>query len=356
MRQSQNSRMLNEMEKIINIHRSLIKFEFQKDNYSSGSTSNQSFSLNHQSDSNNPTVVHLFWNNDDFLPVYGLIVTKKAKIVIGRFSGNVEIYVKTQNQYQLENKFKAHQYRITGIAEGYNHNIIITTSVDCSAKLWNIENCQLLSTFIGHSGFVYSPILLSNHSQICTCSSDNTIKVWNIDGSCLYTLTGHTNIVKSVLELKDGCLVSGGWNDTIRIWKKRKYGYINTSIYSGICCYSSYSSICYLQQDNKLVVGGKGEIYIIDLNEEIIVSHIKDIFEINDGIYSITHLNDGSFLVSSKGLFETDCKFIKFNQDFKFESQLNSDNDHCIYYCRKLFNCNMFITSDNKGLISIWKY
>jgi WD40 repeat protein len=84
----------------------------------------------------------------------------------------------------------------------FNHDgsMILTTSFDHTAKLWNLEgNC--LHTFTGHTGYIQSGCFSPNGSLILTTSADHTAKLWDLNGNCLHTLTGHT---------KSGCFSPNG--------------------------------------------------------------------------------------------------------------------------------------------------
>lgn len=55
----------------------------------------------------------------------------------------------------------------------------------------------------------------------CSCSSDKTLKIWNLD-EMMYveTLFGHLSGVTALDALvKDRAISSGGWDNSIRIWK-----------------------------------------------------------------------------------------------------------------------------------------
>ena len=51
---------------------------------------------------------------------------------------------------------------------------------------------------------------------------DNTLKVWDLTKpkgpQCVATLQGHTNAVRSVIQLKDGRLVSASYDKTLKVW------------------------------------------------------------------------------------------------------------------------------------------
>ena len=77
---------------------------------------------------------------------------------------------------------------------------------------------------------VYASHTLTGHTRGVSClavidgklvsgSWDNTIKVWDLKtDQCLHTLTGHTDGVSS-LAVIDGKLVSGSLDNTIKVWE-----------------------------------------------------------------------------------------------------------------------------------------
>lgn len=80
------------------------------------------------------------------------------------------------------------------------------------------ETCIL--TLTGHTGVVYCLIQLRN-GDLVSGSCDDTIKIWNIETrACIQTLAGHTDSVYDLLELKNGNIVSGrGW-DTCEVFNE----------------------------------------------------------------------------------------------------------------------------------------
>ena len=80
------------------------------------------------------------------------------------------------------------------------------------------ETCIL--TLTGHTYYVLSLIQLRN-GDLVSGSQDKTIKIWNIETrACIQTLTGHTRPVTDLLELKNGNIVSGSVDETIKIWER----------------------------------------------------------------------------------------------------------------------------------------
>lgn len=51
-----------------------------------------------------------------------------------------------------------------------------------------------------------------------SCSNDETVKLWSLDGNLLQTFNGHNGFVFSVITLVTGEIVSGGDDCTVKIW------------------------------------------------------------------------------------------------------------------------------------------
>jgi len=81
----------------------------------------------------------------------------------------------------------------------------------------NINDSSCIKTLKGHTDFVKSFVLSTNGSLI-SGFQDSTIKVWDIEKSvCTQTLLGHTDVVFSVILLNDGNLTSASADSTIKI-------------------------------------------------------------------------------------------------------------------------------------------
>lgn len=55
--------------------------------------------------------------------------------------------------------------------------------------------------------------------RLVSGSLDKTIKVWEVSkGTCLFTLKGHARTIRALLELQDGRLASGAGDHMIKLW------------------------------------------------------------------------------------------------------------------------------------------
>ena len=82
-----------------------------------------------------------------------------------------------------------------------------------------MENGNNLYTLNGHCFTVIS-IIQSSNGNLISGSYDNTIKIWSLENKmCITTLHGHNNAVWDLTQLKNGKLVTGSWDKTIKIWE-----------------------------------------------------------------------------------------------------------------------------------------
>ncbi|RYO76123.1 hypothetical protein DL764_010304 [Monosporascus ibericus] len=82
----------------------------------------------------------------------------------------------------------------------------------------NWSSC--LSTLTGHGDSVRSVAFSADGSRLASGSNDRTVKVWDAaTGACLSTLTGHGGWVNSVAFSADGSrLASGSEDRTVKVW------------------------------------------------------------------------------------------------------------------------------------------
>jgi|GEM_PF-1283760 len=74
---------------------------------------------------------------------------------------------------------------------------IVTSSLDGTAKLWNVNTGACLLTLVGHTNQVNSATFSPSGKEIITASSDGTVKLWDAtDGSLSATIiNGETSII-----------------------------------------------------------------------------------------------------------------------------------------------------------------
>ncbi|XP_033102564.1 transducin beta-like protein 3 [Anneissia japonica] len=115
---------------------------------------------------------------------------------------------------------RAHEKDINSVAVAPNDKLLVTGSLDKTAKLWHLENQTFLGTFRGHKRSIWCVQFSPADQVVATSSADGTIKIWSIsDFSCVKTFEGHDTSVLRVTFLTRGMqLLSSGSDGLLKIW------------------------------------------------------------------------------------------------------------------------------------------
>jgi WD40 repeat protein len=116
--------------------------------------------------------------------------------------------------------FVGHSEPIFGVAFAPDNEVILTGSVDGTARLWDIKTCKELKRFVGHAGSVWNVAFSPNGRTILTASRDKTARLWDVkSGDESRQLIGHTESVWGVAFSPDGhTILTGSFDKTARLW------------------------------------------------------------------------------------------------------------------------------------------
>ena len=100
----------------------------------------------------------------------------------------------------------------------YSRDIIITGSLDGTAKAWSIETGECTQTYKGHTAAVTCLATDPDGRNLFTGSADHTIRSWEtFTGQLLKVFSGHQTTIISLFASKK-LLYSTSSDHTARLW------------------------------------------------------------------------------------------------------------------------------------------
>jgi len=134
------------------------------------------------------------------------------------------------------------------IASSFDDNTIKITS--------DLSNFQNYSTLTGHSELINTLVQLDNFT-LASGSCDKTIKIWNLTSmSLINSLQNNTNCINSLininlLDTNSNYLLSGSRDGTVQVWSSNDYQFIYQKLFN-----QPVQSITYFNQFRQLAIAG----------------------------------------------------------------------------------------------------
>ena len=112
---------------------------------------------------------------------------------------------------------------------------LVSSSSDCSARLWSVGDMRLAALLTGHDDDVEGVAFDPAGERIATTSRDHSLIIFDRRGRILRRLTGHRSDVLSVAWLDGGrSLTSSSDDGTIRRWDAATGALIETIEFDGV--------------------------------------------------------------------------------------------------------------------------
>ncbi|CAI5439601.1 unnamed protein product [Caenorhabditis angaria] len=125
-------------------------------------------------------------------------------VICGGIDNSIKIW--DMRRDTITNVLNAHRDTITGLSVSHNGNFLLSNSMDCSLRSWDIRPFvpgeRLVSTFSGHVHNFEKNLLKcgwsANDQYVTAGSADRFVYVWDAKNRrCLYKLPGHMGSVNA---------------------------------------------------------------------------------------------------------------------------------------------------------------
>lgn len=138
-------------------------------------------------------------------------------IVSGGNDSNICVYT-TDNPEPIV-KHAGHKDTVCCVSRGNAPNTFLTSSWDCTAKLWRLINNSLqeVVVFVGHQMSVWAAVQLPN-GNVVTGSADKEVIIWSESGQKLKVCKGHTDCVRAVAVLNGNSFLTASNDASIKQW------------------------------------------------------------------------------------------------------------------------------------------
>ncbi|MBW4523372.1 MAG: PD40 domain-containing protein [Scytolyngbya sp. HA4215-MV1] len=138
-------------------------------------------------------------------------------IAVGDSSGNV--YLWNIITTQLLATFAGHTGWVWSVTFSPDGKTLASGGTDSSVRLWDVQSGECLQMLTKHTGCVWSVSFSPDGQRLASGSEDKTVRLWNLQGQCLRVLKGHTQSVYAVHFSPDQQTLASSSHDTdLRIW------------------------------------------------------------------------------------------------------------------------------------------
>ena len=246
------------------------------------------------------------------------------------------------NDYNCELTIKGHTDKIVSICQLDEGNIV-SCSNDKSIKIF------LKTISDAHDDSINKVITLPNN-RVASCSNDNTIKIWKssppYQNEPLAVLKGHNGKVKSMIFIKNrDIIVAGDTDGKLRLWSMSTYQCVSV-IDNVKCC---YRNALYQFDDDRVIVGHKNGLYVVNIDKCIIEDELKDedlgyvtcFLKLRDNYSIICGCDEGKFCVYD--IFSREHFTIPDKHDKDITDLIRIDDD-------------TFVSCSFDSTIKVWKY
>ena len=242
------------------------------------------------------------WSGISLKGTYSLVVSPADGKMIATGHDDDTLRLRDANTGELLHTFTGHGGDVYSVAFSPNGKILASASHDETIRLWNPNTGTHLNILWGHKSWVGTVVFSPDGRMLASGGGDATIRLWNPNtGELLNTLTGHSDQVNSIAFHPDGgMLASGGGDATICLWNPNTGELLNTLTGHS----DQVNSVAFSPDGGMLASGGdinRGRDDTIRLWNVSTGGLLKTLTGHTDGVNSVAFHPDGGMLASGGG-------------------------------------------------------
>jgi WD40 repeat protein len=161
------------------------------------------------------------WSANRFVFRCSFAISQTELLVVGDSASPI-VRVYCTKDGHLISELRGHQRnaRIERVRFSCDGSLIVTTSDDHTARIWDANTGQELMVLIGHLATVTDAAFTNKRSNLVTTSKDGTVRLWNAaSGEEIVVMTGHEGPVSTVTFSNDEAyFVTTSEDGTLRTW------------------------------------------------------------------------------------------------------------------------------------------
>ncbi|ODQ66447.1 WD40 repeat-like protein [Nadsonia fulvescens var. elongata DSM 6958] len=142
-----------------------------------------------------------------------LAITPDKRFLAAAGSLQVRLYDIRSNNPNAVMSFEGHTANITALAIQSDGRWMVTSSEDCSVKIWDMRVASIQRNYI-HRYPVTDVVIHPNQGEVISCDQGGNIRIWDLsENACAHQLIPEDDIpVRSVSVASDGTLLVAGNN------------------------------------------------------------------------------------------------------------------------------------------------
>lgn len=106
--------------------------------------------------------------------------------------------------YRMAMSLRGHTAELSNCIWNFDCSMIATSSLDTSARVWDLRNFNCMHTITGHRDEILDICFDYTGKRLATASSDCTAKIWDVSSSfdLLAIMSGHNDELSKVIYIK----------------------------------------------------------------------------------------------------------------------------------------------------------